>query len=189
MMSPNYDELGLKKKTAVILHGTAGSFNSAVTWLCTPARERNPVSYSSAHYVISKNGTIARLVAGDKRAWHAGATSNPTKEAYSFFGTDALGRIKNPNDVSIGIEFENTEGEEITFEQTRACAEVIQECKDKGWLVNDPAIFVHAQVTDYKYDFKKGGKIDTSVIDRVRSAMQPNREDVKQQIINLIKTL
>lgn len=189
MISENYDELGLKEKKAVILHGTAGSFKSAVDWLCTPAKNRDPVSYSSAHYVISKNGTIARLVDGDKRAWHAGATSKPTKEAIDFFGTDVLGRIKNPNNVSIGVELEHFDKEEITNEQIIACADVIKECQDKGWLVNDPAFFVHAQVTDYKYDFKKNGVIDTSIIDKIKSALKPNRENLKQEIINLIKTL
>lgn len=72
----------------LVLHHTAmNSFNSAVDWLC------NKEAGVSAHYVIGKDGEIAKLVDEDKRAWHAGR-----------------GSWSDNNDVnsySIGIELDN----------------------------------------------------------------------------------
>jgi N-acetylmuramoyl-L-alanine amidase len=56
-------------------------------------RLRDPQSRVSSHYVVDEDGTIYRLVAEDRRAWHAGI---------SFWrGRTGL------NDTSIGIEIVN----------------------------------------------------------------------------------
>jgi AmpD protein len=57
----------------------------------------------SAHFLIRRDGEIVQFVAGDRRAWHAGASS--------WRGRSGC------NDFSIGIELEGLEGE--TFEDAQ----------------------------------------------------------------------
>lgn len=72
----------------VVLHYTAmQSAESAIRWLCKPEAQ------VSAHYVISRAGTVTRLVPEDQRAWHAGA--------------GAWGDCADVNSASIGIELDN----------------------------------------------------------------------------------
>ncbi|RZF66354.1 N-acetylmuramoyl-L-alanine amidase [Sphingomonas populi] len=85
--SPNFDERALPV-TMIVLHYTGMvDAASALERLCDPAAK------VSAHYLIDEDGTIHRLVAEDKRAWHAGAAR--------------WGRIEDVNSASIGIELVN----------------------------------------------------------------------------------
>jgi len=68
----------------VVLHYTAGDFDSSLSWLM------NPASKVSAHYLISRLGDIWQLVPEEWKAWHAGRSS--------WNGQD------NVNEFSIGIE-------------------------------------------------------------------------------------
>lgn len=54
----------------IVLHATEGSYDGAVSWLCSPQ------SNASAHLVISKTGNTTRLVADADKAWHV-AADNP----------------------------------------------------------------------------------------------------------------
>ena len=63
------------------------SCEAAVERLCDPAAK------VSAHYVVDEDGTVFRLVAEDKRAWHAGVSY--------WRGVSGL------NDASIGVEIVN----------------------------------------------------------------------------------
>lgn len=177
VLSPNFDRLGLTKKTAVVLHGTLGSYEGSVSWLS------DPKSQVSAHVCISKKGDITELVLPQFRAWHAGRVSNPTKEAKEFFnGT-------NPNNVSLGIEFEHYQGEtgaDVTKEQLNTLTAYLEKCKLDGFLVENPRFFVHSEITDYKYDFKKDGKIDRTIIEKLTA---PSKESIKKQIIELLNQL
>jgi N-acetylmuramoyl-L-alanine amidase len=56
-------------------------------------RLRDPGSEVSAHYLIAEDGMVWRLVAEDRRAWHAGA--------------GAWGAVTDVNSRSIGIELAN----------------------------------------------------------------------------------
>lgn len=64
--SPNFDE----RKGAVsliVLHYTGmESAEAAIT------RLRDPASKVSCHYLVDEDGSVHRMVAEDKRAWHAG---------------------------------------------------------------------------------------------------------------------
>jgi len=60
---------------------------SAINWLA------NPESKVSAHYVVTEDGKIIRMVAEDKRAWHAGKSH--------WRG------VSDINSASIGIEIVN----------------------------------------------------------------------------------
>lgn len=68
----------------VVLHYTAGDFDSSLSWMM------NPASKVSAHYLISRTGEIWNLVPDAWRAWHAGQSSWHGKA--------------NVNDFSVGIE-------------------------------------------------------------------------------------
>ncbi len=50
----------------IVIHDIEGSYNSAITAF------RNPARHGSAHYVISRKGRIAQMVAEKDIAWHAG---------------------------------------------------------------------------------------------------------------------
>jgi len=84
--SPNWDERALPV-TMVVIHYTEMEREAAL------ARLTDPEAQVSAHYFISEAGEVVRLVAEDKRAWHAGA---------SFWRGH-----KDVNSASIGIELDN----------------------------------------------------------------------------------
>jgi len=87
--SPNH---GVRAKDAAIdilvVHYTGmASASAALRRLCDPAAKL------SAHYLIDEDGTIHRLVAEERRAWHAGVAS--------WRG------VTDVNSASIGIELVN----------------------------------------------------------------------------------
>jgi N-acetylmuramoyl-L-alanine amidase len=84
--SPNWNERA-GAISMVVLHYTEMPFDAALARLTDPAAE------VSAHYLISEAGEVTRLVAEDKRAWHAGA---------SFWRG-----IRDVNSASIGIELDH----------------------------------------------------------------------------------
>ena len=86
--SPNWNERDGEPVSMVVLHYTDMlSPEAAIERMCDPAAE------VSAHYLITEEGEVVRLVAEDKRAWHAGV---------SFWRGHA-----NVNSRSIGIELHN----------------------------------------------------------------------------------
>ncbi len=85
--SPNFDERKAPV-TLLVLHYTGmPDAASAINWLA------NSESKVSAHYVVTEDGQVIRMVAEDKRAWHAG-------KSYWRGITDI-------NSASIGIEIVN----------------------------------------------------------------------------------
>ena len=70
-----------------VRRGSTSCLAAAIQRLCDPAAE------VSAHYVIARGGEVVRLVAEDRRAWHAGAGS--------------WGGVADVNSHSIGIELDN----------------------------------------------------------------------------------
>jgi N-acetylmuramoyl-L-alanine amidase len=85
--SPNFDERRLPV-TLIVLHYTGmPDAASAISWLA------NPQAKVSAHYLVTEDGQIVRMVDESKRAWHAG-------QAYWRGITDV-------NSASIGIEIVN----------------------------------------------------------------------------------
>lgn len=86
-LSPNFDERKLPV-TMLVLHYTGmPDAQSAIDWMASPE------SKVSAHYVVTEEGEVVRMVAEDKRAWHAG-------RSYWRGFTDI-------NSASIGIEIVN----------------------------------------------------------------------------------
>ena len=85
--SPNVDDRD-RPVSMVVLHYTGMQDGPSAI-----ARLRDPVSRVSSHYVVAEDGQTLRLVAEDKRAWHAG-------QSY-WRGQFAV------NAISIGIEIVN----------------------------------------------------------------------------------
>lgn len=85
--SPNHDERKLPVSMLVLHYTGMPDAASAIDWLA------NPESKVSAHYVVTEEGEIVRMVTEDKRAWHAGK---------SWWRG-----ITDVNSASIGIEIVN----------------------------------------------------------------------------------
>lgn len=86
--SPNFNDRKGQAVQYLVLHYTAmDTAEAAIERLCDPKTE------VSSHYVIDEQGVIYRLVAEDKRAWHAG-------KSFWDGGTDL-------NTTSVGIEIAN----------------------------------------------------------------------------------
>ena len=113
--SPNFDErkLGI---SMIVLHYTGmPDAQSAID------RLRDPAAKVSAHYLVAEDGTILRMVAEDKRAWHAGQSR--------WRG------IEDINSASIGIEIVNP-GHEFGYppfpeEQIDALLPLVAEIKER----------------------------------------------------------
>jgi len=85
--SPNFDERALPVSLLVLHYTGMPDAQSAIAWMA------NPDSKVSAHYVVTEDGNIVRMVDEAKRAWHAGQ---------SFWRG-----ISDVNSASIGIEIVN----------------------------------------------------------------------------------
>jgi N-acetylmuramoyl-L-alanine amidase len=85
--SPNWSERK-SRVSMVVLHYTGMRTGAEAL-----ERLRDPAAEVSAHYMIDEDGTVTRLVAEDKRAWHAG-------RSYWRGITDV-------NSASVGIELVN----------------------------------------------------------------------------------
>ncbi|MDQ2877832.1 MAG: N-acetylmuramoyl-L-alanine amidase [Pseudomonadota bacterium] len=85
--SPNFDERALPV-SMIVLHYTGMQTAEAAI-----DRLRDPAAKVSAHYLVAEDGQILRMVAEDKRAWHAGKSR--------WRG------IEDVNSASIGIEIVN----------------------------------------------------------------------------------
>ena len=87
--SPNHDERPSGTPIDILMLHYTGMRSAAEAI----ERLRDPAARVSSHYVVDEDGTVLRLVAEDRRAWHAGV---------SFWrGHTGL------NDRSIGIEIVN----------------------------------------------------------------------------------
>ena len=85
--SPNFDERDLPVSMIVLHYTGMQDAQSAIDRLIDPEAK------VSAHYLVAEDGTIVRMVAEDKRAWHAGR---------SYWRG-----LTNVNGASIGIEIVN----------------------------------------------------------------------------------
>jgi N-acetylmuramoyl-L-alanine amidase len=85
--SPNQNERRSPLDMLVIHYTGMEPAERAIQWLC------DPVSQVSAHYLINQDGAVTRMVAEERRAWHAGVSW--------WRGQDDI------NSRSIGIELAN----------------------------------------------------------------------------------
>jgi N-acetyl-anhydromuramyl-L-alanine amidase AmpD len=75
----------------IVIHGTEGTDAGDLAWL---QKRESGVSY---HYLIQRDGSVFRMVADERRAWHAGVSTWQGRG--------------NANDYSIGIGLSNRNGE------------------------------------------------------------------------------
>ncbi len=85
--SPNFDERSQPVSILVLHYTGMPDAPSAINWLA------NPESKVSAHYVVTEDGQVIRMVDEAKRAWHAGRSR--------WRGVEDI------NSASIGIEIVN----------------------------------------------------------------------------------
>ena len=113
--SPNFDERSLPINM-IVLHYTGMQDGPSAL-----ARLRDPEAKVSAHYLVEEDGTVCRLVAEDKRAWHAGRSH--------WRG------ITDVNSASVGIEIVNPGHEwgyrPFTAEQIDALIPLVAAIKDR----------------------------------------------------------
>ena len=102
--SPNFGSRNGRRIIAIINHSTSGGFPGCLSWL------QNPISKSSAHYLVTRSGRIIQLVKEGNSAYHAGIRNQTHWSLYD--GT-------NPNSYTIGIEHEGFDGS-LTEEQYQA---------------------------------------------------------------------
>ncbi len=111
--SPNFFSSGGLPIRALVLHGTAGSWQSALAELTDP-KPNNPAGRVSSNYLITKDGRIYRLVAywQGKRAWANGNINNP--DPLISWLLDFKKRGVNPNQATISIEHEASTSEMLS---------------------------------------------------------------------------
>jgi N-acetylmuramoyl-L-alanine amidase len=95
----------------LVLHYTELPLDESLKVLCDDKRPNRV----SAHYVLAEDGTVYRLVAEDRVAWHAGRSH--------WRGRDAL------NGTSIGIEIVNLHGDRHDYPDAQIAA-LIALCRD-----------------------------------------------------------
>ena len=113
--SPNFDERSLSVSMIVLHYTGMADAASAI------ARLTSPEAKVSAHYLVAEDGQVIRMVAEEKRAWHAGAS-------YWRGVTDV-------NSASVGIEIVNP-GHEFGYrpfpdEQIAALIPLVSAIKDR----------------------------------------------------------
>lgn len=111
--SPNYwqGRNGMDVE-GIVYHATAGP--NAAQWFA------NPASQVSAHFVISKDGSLVQTVAVEDSAWHAGIVTPNSIYA----------NRPNPNYWTIGIEHER----DVTNTSPITEAQIITSSKLTAWL-------------------------------------------------------
>ena len=132
--------------TIVVLHYTAmDSADAAIDRLCDPEAE------VSAHYVIDRYGSIARLVDEECRAWHAGS-----------------GEWRGLNDInsrSIGIELDNRGDHPFPEPQMAALEELLREICGR-WEIAPENIIAHSDMAPGR-KFDPGPRFDWARLARL----------------------
>jgi N-acetylmuramoyl-L-alanine amidase len=129
--SPNHGERkGVVKPNMIVLHYTGMADNDAALKLLSSSG-----SEVSAHYVVLQDGYIIQMVAEDRRAWHAGASS--------WAGDTDV------NSCSIGIEIANP-GHDHNYPDfpRRQIAAVIALCRSIHMRYKIPAdrVLAHSDI-------------------------------------------
>ncbi|WP_299679332.1 N-acetylmuramoyl-L-alanine amidase [uncultured Roseobacter sp.] len=110
----------------IVLHYTAmASAEAAIDRLCDPKTD------VSAHYVICRRGEVIRLVAEDKRAWHAGA-----------------GEWRGQTDInsrSIGIELDNAADHPFPEPQMAALEHLLSDLMAR-WAILPEDVIGHSDM-------------------------------------------
>ena len=149
--SPNFDKKKRSYKSIkfLVIHYTGmQSERESIKRLC------NPKSKVSSHYLINQNGKVYRLVMDNRTAWHAGKS--------------CLGKYKNLNKNSIGIEMAN-KGHKFGYTnfKKKQLSNLIKICQNliKKYKIKKQNIVGHSDIAPLrkldpgeKFPWKKLGK-------------------------------
>ena len=144
----------MRKYLLIVIHWTAGSSESAVSWFQSDSNLQ-----SSAHYVIDTNGKIVNMVTEENVAWHAGVSS---WKDYPTYPADKInfpfaGDWNSLNPCSLGIELEGPPSCIQLYgwkdAQIKACAEL---CNDIFIRRPDIKIIDHSRICSTKIDVLRG---------------------------------
>ena len=141
-----------EKKTPdlIVIHATVGSWESALSWML------NHHSRVSAHYLIGKQGRIARLVPEQEEAWHAGLSSWPGFPSHR----------SSLNWRSIGIELENAnDGKDpYTEYQIGTCAGLVSRLsREHGIPLSRQRVVGHWEISPGRKTDPRGFDLDELV--------------------------
>ncbi len=158
--SPNFDERDQPVSIAVLHYTGMEDAASAI------ARLRDPEARVSCHYLIAEDGEVLRMVAEDKRAWHAGQ---------SYWRG-----IRGVNGASVGIEIVNPGHEfgyrPFTDEQIAALIPLVASIKERH-AIGRGNIVGHSDVApDRKED--PGELFPWEALARRRLALPSPRRDL-----------
>jgi N-acetylmuramoyl-L-alanine amidase len=133
--SPNFDPRTAPPSILVLHYTGMRTGEEAI------ARLRDPGARVSSHYVVEEDGRVFRLVAEERRAWHAGV---------SFW----RGR-RNINGESIGVEIVNP-GHEFGYRpfpepQIAAVIALVADIRSR-WSIEDRDIVGHSDVAPTRKD-------------------------------------
>ena len=133
--SPNFDARTATPSVLVLHYTGMKTGAEALERLCDPEAK------VSSHYMVEEDGRVFRLVAEERRAWHAGV---------SFW----RGR-RNLNGDSIGIEIVNP-GHEFGYRafpdaQVAAVTELVGDIRSR-WSIEDRDIVGHGDVAPARKD-------------------------------------
>lgn len=138
--SPNFSKTDYTK-IGVQIHKTLGLMPSTLNWL------RNPISFSSAHYLIAKNGDVHQLVQLKDRAWTAGRIKNISERARKIMMKTPWGTWVKPGEYLIQIEVECLLEETYTEEQFASLAELFSQF---DFQVGEENFLTHRDTASYK---------------------------------------
>ena len=133
--SPNFDERRVLPDILVLHYTGMPTGQEALERLCDHEAK------VSAHYLVEEDGRIFRLVAEERRAWHAGRGA--------WQGTDDV------NGASIGIEIVNPGHEfgyrEFPEAQIQAVIALVADIRTR-WTIPDARIIAHSDMAPERKD-------------------------------------
>ncbi len=143
--SPNFSS-SKYKKVGVQLHATIGLMPGTLNWL------RNPRSFASAHYLVTKDGTIHQLVQLKDRAWTSGRIGGVSERAKRIMLRTLWGSYVKPGHYLIQIEVECLKGETYTEEQYQSIVEL---CNQFDFDVTENNLITHRDTYSIKPNLEK----------------------------------
>lgn len=147
----------------LVLHVTEGSAESARQWF------HDPSSRVSAHYMVTKTGTIYHFVHESDTAWANGRVDNPTAQVVK----ERVGT--NPNAWTISIEHEGDGTHELTDPQRAASLELMKDIQTRHHRIvfNRHHVLGHREI----YALKTcPGAIDVDRLVRELNELPPTEE-------------
>lgn len=167
-LSPNFGERrGGAVPSLIVIHYTAMES-------CAAARDRlcDPLAEVSAHWLISRHGTIDALVDEAHRAWHAGAGE--------------WGGVADVNSHSIGVELDNRGNEPFPEPQMAALEHVLQGIMTR-WSIPPHRVIGHSDMAPdrksdpgTRFDWQRLARQGLSVWPDLATPGAPARDFVSQ---------